>query len=85
MDASQFVKTDRLKIAANMFIQSNQLNEKISQLDVHDPGSENLKDQLIFSRVYSTPDKRHEEIINLLKNIRPQKIELTGYHSILDT
>lgn len=83
MNASQFIRIEHPKITANMFILSNQLYKKIAQLAVSDPGSDTLKDQLPFSRVYSTPDTRHEEIMNLLKNIHPEKIKLNECHDIL--
>ena len=73
MNASQYVKTDRLKTAVNRFIQSNQLNEHISQRAEFDSMPATRPDHPLFSRVYSTPHKRHEEVMNLLRNRLPGK------------
>ncbi len=82
MIASQYVKVDNLKIAADRFIQSNQLNENISRVAELNLRADSRRDLLLFSRVRSTPDQRHEEVMNFLKNRLPEKIKLDSWNSI---
>ncbi len=82
MNASQYVMVDNPKIAADRFIQSNQLNEYVSRLAELNLRADTSTGLLLFSRVRSTPDQRHEEVMNFLKNRLPEKIKPDSSNSI---
>lgn len=73
MDTTQHKRNEDFKITGDWAVQSKQLKEKFSQLTDADLKFETGKEDDLIGRIATRLNKKHEEIVNIIRKNQPEK------------